>query len=154
MKPFMTSFALAVCLAATGCSSKIPQSAAHECRNEGCAAVAVTPTKPAAPILFIYDHTTDLPPPTALRAGTRRRKAPRFPEDGYILVASSQNVSATSPGNETMDDSEDTNVRVVSKEPVDELPCADAKHGHPAYLRSDLAYSVTGFDCQGDSAAE
>ena len=151
MKTFNTSVALTICLASIGCSSKITQNSARECRAADCPAVAVAP---AAPILFNYDHSTDLAAPPVVRAKSRRRLTPRSPDDSYILVASTQNITVTTPQNEITEDADDTKVSAVSKMFVDEEPCADAKHGHPAFLRSDLAYSVTGFDCQGDSPSE
>jgi hypothetical protein len=42
----------------------------------------------------------------------------------------------------------------ISQSEKNELLCSDNPNAHPAFLRSDLEYSILGVDCEGDEPFE
>ncbi len=157
MNGFYTALVLAACLTATGCSSSVPEAPAAPIAPSVGAVVPPDATRSTTERVQANESTIQpiskraRAPFLARNLATRKRTA----NAKHIKTASAaENRSVMAPRSEFNDDAEDLKVSAVAKVAKDEDACLSTKHGHAEFLRSDLAYSITGIDCQGDLPAQ
>lgn len=142
MNKFYASITVAALMAGAGCSNEMPrptlQGLVDDRNNQ-----AVTPT---APIASESSRIALVPPARPDEAPTKIAKKPKARKKQTISKFAG-NLTNSSYVPLTTAEQNEQRVSGIAKV-VDE--CPESLHGHAPYLRSDIAYSVTGLDCQGD----
>ena len=150
MKKIFISFGVMTCLAASGCSGQLPQSVQQPTPQP--VSMAPADLKPI-PVVESRRHSG-----LALsRVETRTLKTTTLTKIKSRSKAKTPTRIATENGPFAPRDVQlDTIPRVsgVAKVARDPDTCPSSKHGHAEFLRTDLAYSDLGVDCQGDKPAE
>lgn len=136
MYKIQTSLAIAVCVAAGGCSG---QSSPIGQRTPTVTSAEITAVS-VAPPAPVYSPPAPLPTKTASLTHPHRRVARR----AASAVGGTQMAAVSDMGTQ---DASTQDVSAVAKIVGD---CPAYKHGHSLELRPDLAFEETGKDCQGD----
>ena len=140
MRRIIVSLGIATCLATSGFTGKLPQAAAQP--SPARMDVVVEEVKPSA-ATWIPHSGLEL---NRVRTRTLASSQERIAHEDYLMRTTPEYTSSTV---RPADDEVSQKISAVAKDD-EQKRCPSSKHRHAAYLRSDIAYSTTGVDCQGD----